>query len=179
MNKSTKNFLDISVRYIILVLLGLTNIWVFYIIFTPLTVYPVYHLFSLLFESTLAGDTIRFAGGKIIEIIPACVAGAAYYLLLILNLATPNIKIKKRVKMIIWSFVILLVLNILRIFFLGVLYLGDFAFFDITHKIFWYLISTLFVVGIWFKQVKVFKIKEIPLYSDIKFLYKKSVLKSK
>jgi len=178
MNKSTKNFLDIFIRYIILVLLGLTNTWIFYIIFAPLTIYPVYHLFNLLFESILVGNII-YIGEKVIEIIPACVAGAAYYLLLILNLATPNIKIKKRVKMIIWSFVILLVLNILRIFFLGVLYLGDFAWFDITHKIFWYLISTLFVVGIWFKQVKVFKIKEIPLYSDIKFLYKKSVLKSK
>ena len=178
MNKTTKNLLDIFFRYLILVLLGLINIWIFYVIFTPLTVYPVYHLLNLLFESILKGNLI-YMGEKIIEIVPACVAGAAYYLLLILNLATPNIKLKKRVKMITWSFVILLILNVLRIFFLSLLYIGDFALFDIVHKIFWYFISTLFVIAIWFKQVKIFKIKDIPIYSDIKFLYKKSTLRPK
>ena len=178
MNKTTKGFLDLFLRYLILVLLGLTNIWVFYIIFTPLTIYPVYHLFNLLFESVLIGNVI-YVGEKVIEIIPACVAGAAYYLLLILNLITPSIKIKKRTKMIVWSFAVLLILNILRIFLLGLLYLGDFAWFDIAHKIFWYFFITLFVVAIWFKEVKKYKIKEIPFYSDLKFLYKNSLLKSK
>ena len=38
-------------------------------------------------------------------------------------------------------------------------------------EVLWYLGSTLFVIGIWFIEVKLFKIKEIPIYSDIKFLY--------
>ena len=54
---------------------------------------------------------------------------------------------------------------------MGVFFLG-FSFFDITHKVFWYFISTIFVVGIWFIEIKIFKIKEIPFYSDLNLLYK-------
>ena len=51
--------------------------------------------------------------------------------------------------------------------------------FDITHKIFWYSLSILFVVGIWFLEVKLFKIKSIPFYSDIISVYKKSLFNKK
>ena len=79
--------------------------------------------------------------------------------------------------MIFLSFACLLIINILRIFLLGLVYISGFSWFDIAHKLFWYAGSTIFVIGIWFAEVKLFKIKEIPFYSDIKFLYKKSNLK--
>jgi hypothetical protein len=31
--------------------------------------------------------------------------------------------------------------------------------------------STIFIVGIWFLEVHIFKIKEIPFFSDVKFLF--------
>jgi exosortase/archaeosortase family protein len=102
-----------------------------------------------------------------IELVNACVAGSAYYLLLILNLATP-MKLKKRAYSIMFSFLCLLVLNILRIFVFSVLFLNDFSFFDTAHKLFWYGLSTVFVVAIWFLTVKLFRIKEIPVYSDVR-----------
>jgi len=176
MDKTLKQFIDISIRYLILILIALPNIYIFYLIFTPLTVYSVYFLLNLFFDCTVTSNVITVSGVPI-EIIKACVAGSAYYLLLIFNLSTPKIKFKKRINMIFISFASLLLLNILRIFFLSILFISSSIWFDFTHKLFWYLLSIVFVVGIWFAEVKAFKIKEIPFYSDILFLYKKSSLK--
>jgi len=176
MNKFSKQFINIFIRYIILIIIALPNFWVFYLIFTPLTLYPVYFLLNIFFNASLM-ENIILINDLPIELIPACIAGAAYYLLLILNLSTPKIEFKKRMQMIFFSFSFLLILNILRIFFLSLVFISGNSFFNIAHKLFWYLGSTIFVVGIWFIEVKIFKIKEIPIYSDIKFLYKKSILK--
>jgi len=176
MKKISKKFTDILIRYSILVLVAIPNLWIFYFIFTPLTLYPVYFLLNIFFPASLTGTTILINNYPI-ELIPACIAGAAYYLLLILNLSVPDIKFQKRIKMILFSFTFLLILNILRIFSLSLIFLSGNSLFDITHKLFWYLGSTVFVVGIWFIEVKIFKVKKIPIYSDFKFLYKKSILK--
>ncbi len=176
MNKIKKRLTNIFVRYFLLILFALPNFYILYFIFTPLTVYPIYFLLKTFFDATLMQNIILI-GEFPIELIPACIAGSAYYLLLILNLSIPEIKIQKRIKMILFSFGILLFLNILRIFLLSLLFMSGTSLFDITHKLFWYLGSTVFVVGIWFAEVKLFKIKQIPFYSDIVFLYKK--IKSK
>jgi len=168
--------LKIFIRYLIIVLIAIPNLFVFYFIFTPATIYPVFGAFKIFFkEVLLIGNTFKISGEFFIEIIPACIAGSAYYLLFILNLSIPKIKIKKRVKMILFSFSFLLILNILRILFLSLIFVylpENQNLFNITHKLFWYLGTTIFVVLIWFIEVKAFKIKEIPVYSDIKYLYK-------
>ena len=175
MKKNTKNILDFILRYAILILIALPGLGIFYTIFTPLTVYPVYGLLSLIFDVSLVSQTIMVIEKTLpIEFVKACIAGAAYYLLLILNLATPNIKIKTRIKMILTTFLAFLLINILRIFILSIMAYSASPIFDITHKFFWYLLSTIFVVLIWFSEVKHYKIKAIPFYSDIKYLYKKS-----
>ena len=180
-NKSDKNKLkNLLLRYAIIILVALPNLWLFYTILTPLTVYPVFFLLNLFFDATLAGNFIFINNQIPIEIIPACVAGAAYYLLFILNLSIPSIELKKRTKMVLFSFGSLLILNILRIFVLSIFLISENAsLFDITHRIFWYLISIVFVVGIWFSTVKIFRIKDVPFYSDIKYLFAKSSLKKK
>lgn len=165
------NYKHFSLRYLILVLVALPNLYLFYLIFTPLTVYPVYFILNLFFSATLEGTTVLVKEIPI-EIVKSCVAGSAYYLLTILNLSTPNIKLNKRIKILLVSFLAFLLINILRIVILSFMALSDSSFFDITHQITWYLLSVLFVVGIWFSIVKAFKIKKIPVYSDIKFLYK-------
>tara|TARA_Y100000296_G_C5175324_1_gene259736 strand:- start:1659 stop:2192 length:534 start_codon:yes stop_codon:yes gene_type:complete len=176
MKKNSGKFFDIFIRYIILILVALPNLWIFYLIFTTLTIYPVYFLLNLFFNTSLLGNTIIF-NNLAIELIRACIAGSAYYFLLVLNLSIPKIKVSKRIKMIIFAFSSLLIINILRIVLLSfVAYSGN-SYFDITHELFWYLMSIVFVVGIWFAEVKIFKIKEIPFYSDLKFLYKESFLK--
>ena len=75
--------------------------------------------------------------------------------------------------MIFVAFASLLILNILRILILSFITLSKPSLFNTTHEVFWYGISTLSVVGIWFAEVKLFKIKQIPFYSDIKFVFSK------
>ena len=183
---------SILLRYLILILLiipiiplgkYLASIWELIavnLIFTPLTAYPVYFLLKLFFDVIFFSEMILLVENILpIELIPACIAGYAYYLLLVLNLSTPNLKAKTRIYGILFSFAALLLLNVLRIFGLSFLAMSDFVYFDVTHQLFWYLVSTLFVVVIWFAEVKIFKIKDIPFYSDIKYLFEKSSLKPK
>ena len=167
MKVGSRSFFGILARYLILLLIGVPNLWLFYLIFTPLTIYPVFSLLSLFFNATLISNVIIIENLFPIEIIGACVAGSAYYLLLILNLAIP-MEISKRIKMLLFSFASLLVINILRIFLLSILFVSGTSFFNITHELFWYFGSIAFVIGIWFIGVKIFKIKEIPFYSDLK-----------
>ena len=171
------DFLNIFLRYFILILIALPGLFIFYFIFTPLTVYPVYFLLGLFFDVTFLSKINILINNIPIELISACIAGSAYYLLLVLNLSTPKIKLKKRICAILFSFAAFLILNILRIFILSSLAVTGFSYFNVTHTIFWYGFSTIIVVAIWFVEVKIYKIKEVPFYSDIKFLYKKSLMK--
>ena len=162
---------DILIRYSLLIVLAIPNLWLFYAVFTPLTAYPVFALLNLLYDALLISGKIILINRTIpIELIQACIAGAAYYLLLILNLSTREIKLKTRVKMIAFSFLAFLLVTILRIFILSIIAVSGSSFFDLTHIVFWYGLSTIFVVAIWFAEVKLFRIKTIPFYSDIKFL---------
>ena len=172
--KNTKQFIDIFIRYLILILVALPGLWIFYFVFTPLTIYPVYFFFGLFSEVSLIGNILIINKGLAVEFIRACIAGSAYYLLLILNLSTPKINLIKRIKIVVLVFALFLFVNLLRILILIFLFVEGFPYFDAAHEFFWYFMSTLFVVGIWFAEVKIFKIKEIPFYSDLKFLYKKS-----
>ena len=106
--------------------------------------------------------------GIMIEIIPSCVAGAAFFLLLFLILSTAEIKPKKRTLIIVLSMLILFILNILRIIILAGL--AKTSYFEVAHWTSWHIISTLFVVVIWFAMVKIYKIKSIPVYSDLVFI---------
>ena len=177
MKKTHENSGNILIRYLIMVLVAIPNFWLFYLVFTPLTIYPVYFIMNFFFDSILIGNVIIINNEIPIEIIKACIAGSAYYLLLVLNLSTPKINLEKRIKMIFLAFSSLLAFNIFRIVLLSTIFLEGFSIFVIAHQFFWYFISTIFVVLIWFSEVKIFRIKEMPFYSDFKFLYKNSFLK--
>lgn len=165
-----KEALDISLRYFILLVFG-AFISIFYLIFKPLTVYPSYLILKLFNPTHLISNEAFISSGITIVLIPACIAGAAYYLLLVLNLATP-MPIGKRIKSLIFSLLVFLVINIIRIIIITQLAISNFTYLDITHKILWYAGSTILVVIIWFVSVAVFKIKSIPAYTDIKNLLK-------
>lgn len=174
----TKEVYSIIIRYLLILAAAFPNLFIFYFIFTPLTLYASYFVFNLFFDVSIMGN-ILIVNNYPLELINAFIAGAAYYFLFILNLSIPKIKPKKTIKMLLFSFSLLLLINILRIFLLGVLFFSEFSYFNIAHKLFWYSLSIVFVVGIWFIEVKLFKIKEIPIYSDLKFLYFNSSLRKK
>lgn len=173
MKKRDKKILFfIVLRYIIILAIVICLPWI-YRIFSPLTIYPVIFLLKSVYNSAVLFDKIYIVINMktFIQIIPACIAGSAYLLLLILNLSVP-MNLKKRVSSLALSVLLLLILNILRIFLLSILYYQGSNFFNFTHVLFWYVLSTLFVVAIWFLIVKIFVIKNIPFYSDLNLLYK-------
>jgi exosortase/archaeosortase family protein len=165
-----KKLILIVLRYIILLILVL-NSYLVYKIFTPLTIYFTVLPLKLFYSVVVFGEQILINQVKIIEITPSCVAGSAYVLLLILNLFVA-MKPKQRAYSILLSFSLLFILNILRIFILSVLFVNDFEFFYLTHKLVWYILSTVLVVGVWFLITKIFAIKETPIVSDIKSFLK-------
>lgn len=160
-------------RYFILIVIALPGLYFFYAIFTPLAIYPAYWLLSLFYDVSLnfAERTLTISGFTI-NIIPACIAGSAYYLLLILNLTTP-LKIKTRIKSLAFLFSSFLAFNIIRLVLFSSLFMEGFSYFDITHKAVWYFGSTLLVVILWFANASIFNIKSIPAYSDLMQLYSK------
>ncbi|MBI2628578.1 pacearchaeosortase [Candidatus Pacearchaeota archaeon] len=169
-NKTKFSIVSFAIRYILLILFGIGNLFIIYFILTPLTIYPVYWILDLFYKVIFNpfSKTI-FIGKYQIELINACIAGAAYYLLLILNLST-KMNARKRIYSLIYSILALLILNILRVIILSVLFVNDFLFFDFTHKVFWYALSIVFVIAIWFSSVYLFRIRNIPIYSDFKNL---------
>lgn len=179
MSKENVIFFEILVRYLLILISAFSNLSIFYILFTPLTVHGAYFLFNLFFSSSFYGSYIFLGEEVSIHIIPACVGGAAYFLLFIMNMSIPKMNVMKRISIILVSFLSFFVINILRIFFLGVFYYNDFPFFDLLHKIIWYVGSIFLTTGIWFLEVYLFKIKEIPFYSDLKLVYKKSLFSKK
>lgn len=166
-----KHIFDISFRYILLVLIALGNLKLFYFIFKPLTVYPVYFTLKILYGGVLIGADTIFFKGYYAQIIPACVAGAAYYFLLMLNLTTP-MHLKKRIYSLLFILGGFLILNIVRILIFSKLMFVGYQYFDITHKLSWYFGSTIVVVVLWFISVHLFKIKDIPVITDVKTIAK-------
>ena len=169
MKKSTKQIPNLLARYIIIFLVGLGNLYIFYKILTPLTINTLAIIIRLFTTATIISNTITLPSITI-ELIPACIAASAYYLLFILNLSTPAIQFKNRAKILLISFLSLFVLNIVRILIL--LAVNKTTYFQPLHEFFWYAISTIFVIAIWIFTIKHYKIKQIPVYDDVLYLYK-------
>jgi exosortase/archaeosortase family protein len=180
-------------RYLLLLILGLGNLFIFYLILTPLTIYPVFFLINQFYDAVLLSGaqtqiceifsnslpflqnilcikTTIFFEDYYANIIPACIAGSAYYLLLILNLSTP-MSISKRVKSLLFLLGLFLLLNIIRIFSFAMFFASkNYEIFNIAHVSSWYFGSTLLVILLWFSNIYLFKIKSIPVFTDIKTL---------
>lgn len=165
------NPIIVFIRYLIL-LISMFSITLIYQVFTPLTINSLTFLLKMFnYSISIHNSLITINELYIINIVPACIAGSAYLLLLILNLSTP-MPIKKRIYSIFFSFIVLFLVNILRLLVLSILSTNNKALFDSIHFIVWNFLSTIFVIVIWFLTVKVFAIKDIPIYTDIKSFIK-------
>jgi len=113
------------------------------------------------------------------DIIKACVAPLAYWILIILIFLTKEISLKKRVYMLLIGLISLYLINITRIAFL--IYIGSeisLLLFDKLHLLIWHFISGVSIIIVWIFLIKYFKIKSIPFYDDLHYLYRKSFLKN-
>lgn len=140
----------------------------FYKIFRPITYWLLFFFSSIFYNVSFNGNYLLVDSFSV-ELVDACIAGSAYLLLLLLNLLTPKIKFHKRIFLFLVSSVMFLIINIFRLL-VTIPFLGKNGFATI-HITFWF-ISIAFVVAIWFFCVRVFNLKEIPVYSDVKTILK-------
>ena len=146
---------------------------VVYPFFYVLTFYPSVFLMGVFYDVSYSGNIIMI-GGKLIEIIPECVGVLAYVLLSILILLTRDIKLRKGLKMFFFGSIFILLFNILRIVFLGYLFLNyDRNYFNSIHILLWMFMSGFYVGAVWIFLSWRFKIKNIPLVSDVSYLLNK------
>ena len=166
----SRAIVSILLRYSSILIIALVFFYseFFYKLFLFPTIYSIKSLLGFFYNVNVSGNII-LVNSSAIEIIPACVAVSAYLLLLILNMTTP-MDWKKRAYSLAFSILSLLIVNILRISLLSLLWINNYAYYDIIHKLFWYVLSILFVIGIWFASTFLFKIKSIPAYGDLKFM---------
>ena len=161
-------YLEIFIRYSILLVLGFLS-FQFYKILQPITFYSIFGILKPFYSIEIIDIFLAIDKTYFIEIIPSCVAASAYLLLIALNLSIPMNK-KQRIYSLTFSILSFFILNLLRIIILTVLFVNEYILFESIHEFSWYVLSTIFVVVIWLLSVKIFKIKSIPIYSDILFL---------
>lgn len=165
-----KRFLEIILRYFFLLFFALFFLDFFYTLIKFPTLLLSSNILNLFFDISINNSAILIENYSL-ELVPACLAGSAYLLLLILNLSTP-MNTRKRILSISYAFLTLFLLNSFRIVFMAILLLFSSSSFVFFHKFFWYFVSTILVVLIWFSSVKIFKITSIPFYTDIKEIKK-------
>jgi exosortase/archaeosortase family protein len=144
----------------------------FYIILNPLTFNLTYLLLKIFTNPILSINTILI-NSFTLKFIPACAAASAYLLLALLILLTKDIELKKGIKMFFLGSLLILIMNLTRILIL-IFILMNYGkdYFNLIHVIFWKIISSVFVVIVWVYLTNKFKIKSIPIYSDIKTIIK-------
>ena len=163
---------------ILRILLCFVPLGLFYVIFTPLTLYGVY-LLLYGYNPIILGNGFIIKN-QIFNLIEACIAGSAYYFLWFLMLFSKDIKIIKRIKIVLLGFALIYIMNIFRIallVFISMNYGSNL--FEAVHMIFWKFLVGVYVALVWIFLVYIFKIKSIPIYSDLKELYNKSLFKKR
>lgn len=145
-----------------------------YKILIPITLYPSFYLLRLIYEAELS-DTLITIDNYSLTFIPACAAASAYILLGILILLTKDVKLKTGLKMLLLGSLFILIANIIRIeaLILILINLGK-NYFETLHLFVWKLLSSLFVALVWILLIKKYKVKSIPIISDLKELKKLS-----
>lgn len=152
---------------------------IYYVIFSPLTFYATYLLLHLAGSPVIIEDGALFTegvgailmGDLVLRFIKACTAASAYFLLTLLIVLTKEIDWKKALQMFGVGSALIFVFNLIRVnILILVLVHFDLDWFNYLHLFFWKFLSTIVVVLIWFLLVKAYKVKNIPVYSDVKFL---------
>ena len=142
-------------------------------IFYSSTIYASYFFSKLINYQAFIIPPYIITSSNYIRFSQACAAVSAYFLLLLLIVLTKDIKLKTRIKMFLLGSVIIFTTNLIRILILiAVLEKYGFDAFQQVHDIFWIIFGSLLVALTWIFLINHYKIKSVPVYSDIKYLLK-------
>lgn len=171
---------ELIIRVLVAIALLVLPINVFYFLFSKITLWGSLPILYLLGYSVNVEGYTLLIDGQNLEFIPACVATSAYYLLALLVLLTKDLKLKMRLFLFLLGSLMILTLNIIRIDILlyVLLNLGE-NWFEKFHIFFWQFLSSVYVAAVWIFLTYKFKIKFVPVYSDLKFLLSQSIFGKK
>lgn len=159
------------IRLVLAVILTLSY-QLLYKILIPATLYPSFYILKLIYKAELVNNSI-ITNSHSLTFIPACAAASAYILLGILILLTKDIKLKTGIKMFLLGSLLILLANILRIeALILILVNGGKNYFETLHLFIWKVLSSVFVAAVWIFLIKLYKIKSIPIVSDIREIRK-------
>ena len=162
--------------FILRILFCFIPVKLFTFILTPITLYLSY--LTLIFYNPIVSGNSLIIRGIPFQFIEACIASYAYYLIILLTLLTKDVRFFDRIKILLLGSLLILIMNVFRIFILIYLVMNfGFYWFDLIHMIFWKFVSGIYVALVWILLVKYFKINSIPIYSDLKYLFKNSLFK--
>ena len=159
------------IRIFLILFVAMFNLKLFYYLFSKLTFYLTY--FSLFFYKPVILDNNLLIENEVLEFVPACVAGSAYFLLALLILLTKDINFKKGIYIFVLGSLLILIANIIRLDLLIIIFISySKDLFSNLHMLFWKILSSIYVALVWIFLVYLFKIKKVPIYSDIIYLTK-------
>jgi exosortase/archaeosortase family protein len=165
--------IKLTTRYILAILIGIFYS-IYYTIFKPITLWISFSLIKFLDSSAILINNQIYTTSHILTFIDACVAATAYLLLTILILITRGISWKRRLYMFIFGSILILAFNLVRIEILFYFLLNfKYNIFENLHMIIWKFLSTIYVFFVWIYLTKYFRVRQIPIYSDYKYLIKR------
>ena len=146
---------------------------IFYVVFSPLTLWVSYGLLRLFTDVTLEGTTI-LAENTTLVFVPACTAASAYLLLALLILLTRGISWRQGVLIFLVGSLLIFAANIIRIqvLFYLLFNVGK-NYFDTLHLLIWKVLSSVYVAGVWIFLTWKYKIRETPVVSDFQYILRK------
>jgi len=160
-----KYYQNLIIRLVLALIIAISQ--PFYFLFSKPTFYLSY-LVTKFYNPIIIDNTIIINNIKLV-FIPACTAASAYLLLALLILTTKDISFKKSIKIFIIGSLAILTANIIRILVLIIILVNlNYNTFQTIHLFFWKILSSIFVVILWIYLTKKYKIKTIPIYSDLK-----------
>lgn len=140
-------------------------------VFFFLTIHTSYYLLNLIKIKTILISPYLITFSNYIRFSSACAIISAYFFLLLLIILTKDISFKKRIKMFLLGSLMMFLINIARIIVLIlILERNGFNAFQQAHDIIWMIMGSVLVALIWIFLIKVYHVKSIPIYSDIKYL---------
>lgn len=141
--------------------------------FTPLTVWFSYLVLSIFNYNPVMMDNLVIIKNTLVTFIPACTAASAYFLLSLLVLLTKDLSFKKAISMFLLGSLLILFGNVVRAVILILILVNQGTnLFQTLHLFFWKVISGAYVALVWIGLIYLFKIKTIPVYSDLEILIK-------
>ncbi len=152
-----------------------SNFNIYQFVFERMLLKSTFYLLGLIGFAPVIGkysvkNAIEIFGVASLKIVKYCVTASAYYSWTLLILLTKDITFLKSLLLYAIGVVLIYAMNQIRIIVLVFALLKNPDAFAQLHFVLWFVLSIGYVAAMWLVFSWVFKVKSIPVYSDMKYL---------